>query len=107
MQLRVLILSDNAPRRNFLMHHFQQSGMHPVVYPNVGAYALDLAENEPAVLVLDLELPIESKITVAQKALAQYPKLKVITIGKRDYLEAEQLFAGCRNVAMIDELEDL
>ena len=102
-----LIVADDPSRRTFLEQCFSHAGMATITYPNPGAYVNDLDAREPQVLVVDLSLPVEIKLGIVGEAIARYPKLKVITIGKRAYLEQENVFAGQRNVAMCDRIEEL
>lgn len=102
-----LIVSDEAHRRNYLFQRFEIAGMQPVSYLNQGAYLLDLEDREPGVMVIDLTMPVDRKLQLVGKARQQYPALKVILIGKREYLESKGRLDGIDNVVVCDSLEQL
>lgn len=102
-----LIVSDEAPRRNYLFQRFESAGMQPVSYLNQGAYLLDLEEREPGVMVIDLSMPVERKLQLVDRARQRYPSLKVILIGKREYLESKGRLDRIDNVVVCDRLEQL
>jgi len=85
--MRVLIVSDSPDRVNYLKHHIQLNQMKPIRYPNHGSAMHALKMDSFAMVVVDLTLPIDSKIELLKAACKLQQKAKIIAIGKTQYLE--------------------
>ncbi|HPQ70578.1 MAG TPA: hypothetical protein PKW95_15745 [bacterium] len=102
-----LIISDEGTRRDFLFHQFRRAGMQPVSFFNQCAYMIDAESRDPGVLVIDLAAPFEKKLRTAQWILDQFPRMKVITIGNRQFPGSEKLFEHMPNHITCDGLVQL
>ena len=102
-----LIVSDEAPRRNTLCARAREAGLHPVNYPNAGAYCLELRDRQPKLFIVDVSIPIRMKLALVDKAVERYKDLKVILVGKKQYLEESGPYANTPNVILCDEIDDI
>ena len=102
-----LIVAGNADRKRYLEQRCESAGMVPIGYPNPGAHVVDLNARGPRALVADLSFDAEAVLVTVAEAISQYPTLKVITIGEREFLEREKIFDGVTNVAMCDRIDEL
>ncbi|HPM75460.1 MAG TPA: hypothetical protein PK961_00105 [bacterium] len=104
---RVLLVCTDPPRLQQLRAHYERDDAHVAWYPHDQAYLLDLADERPALLVVDLTLPVAPKLNVVRRARALYPDLPVLLIGKGEYLRQEGLFQHEPGVAWTPDLDRL
>ena len=102
---RVLIVSDSPDRRNFLAYHINHYGMAPVWYQNIFAAAKAVKNDPFSMIVADLLMPLDTKIHLIKKTSDLYPEMKVMTIGKREYLDKTEILAGCSSVMQLNSIE--
>ncbi len=100
-QSRVLIVCDSPDRRNFLQYYVKSHGMTPIWYPNIFAARKALSMDTFFMLVVDLSIPIELKLNLIKDSREHQPHIRVMTLGKRDYLEREDPMASCSSSSVI------
>ena len=87
---RVLIVTDSPDRKAFLEFHLKKLDLYPIWYPNILAARM-ATKCDPFVLVLvDLGIPVEPKISFIKDCLELQPHTPVVSIGKIHYLEKER-----------------
>ena len=102
---RVLIVSDNPDRRNFLHYYIKDYGMTPVWYPNIFSAKKAIAIDPFSMIVVDLSIPLNTKLIFVKESCDHNPKIKVITVGKKGYLEKTAVLSGCPSVISLDSIE--
>ncbi len=102
---RVLIVSDNPDRRNFLQYHVRGCRMIPVWYPNIFSAGKAIANDSFTMIVVDLSIPVHLKVNIVRESCNHHPGIKVITVGKKAYLEKTAVLSGCPSVMSLDSIE--
>ena len=104
-QGRVLVVSDSPDRRNFLEYYIKHYGMTPIYYPNIFAAKKALNVDPFIMVVVDLSIPIETKISLIQESCEHHPHLSVITVGKQKYIEKKTSLSAGSSVIGIDSID--
>ena len=103
---RVLIISDSPDRINYLKHHIQLHHMKPVRYPNHGSAMHALKVDSFHMVVVDLTLPIDSKVELLKGACNLQKNAKIIAIGKTQYLEKAGILDDYLLVEQIHDIQE-
>lgn len=85
---RVLVVSDGRERIHFLSHHIRSHHMRPTHYPNHWSAMHALEVDAFGMVVVDLTLPLESKLDLIKRACERQEEAKVVAIGKTEYLKS-------------------
>ena len=102
---RVLIVSDSPDRRHFLQYYVKHQGMTPIWYPNIFAARKALNSDPFIMVVVDLSIPVESKISLINEVSSQHPSLHIITLGKRAYSEKNISFSSDSPIICVDSID--
>jgi ActR/RegA family two-component response regulator len=102
---RVLIVSDSPDRVNYLKHHIEFHHMKPIRYPNHGSAMHALKVDSFHMVVVDLTLPIDSKIEVLKAACNLQKSAKIIAIGKTRYIEKAGVLDDFPTVELIPDIQ--
>ena len=102
---RVLVISDSADRRNFLQYYIKDKGMKPIWYPNLFAARKAVSVDSFSMIVVDLSIPLNMKLDFVRDSCANHPETKVITIGKRGFLETNAALLASSSVTSLDSIE--
>ena len=83
-QLNIAIVEDHDALREVMLDHIQQFGHH--VFGADCAEALDdlMIKNMFDLIILDLNLPGEDGLSIAQRMRAAYPEIFIIMMTARD-----------------------
>ena len=102
---RVLVVSDSPDRRSFLEYHVRHNDLVPVLYPNImsarKAVRLDLF----FMVVVDLSIPVELKLTLVKESCHHQVDAKIITIEKVEYLKKTGALSSVPLVVNLDSIE--
>lgn len=102
---RVLIVSDSPHRRNFLEYHVKCHDLSPIWYPNIMS-AVNAIKSDPfSMIVIDLSLPVEPKLSLVKEIYHYQPDAQVITIEKGEYLKKTGALSSFSSVVSIDSIE--
>ena len=102
---RVLIVSDSPDRRNFLQYYVRHHGMTPIWYPNIFAARKALNIDPFIIVVVDLSIPVESKMSLIREAFNQHPSISVMTLGKRAYGEKNISWSPDSPIIYVDSID--
>lgn len=102
---RVLIVSDSPHRRNFLEYNVKCHGLAPIWYPNIMSAVKAIKSDPFFMVVIDLSLPIEPKLTLVRETYYYQPDAQVITIEKEEYLKNTGALSSFSSVVSIDSIE--
>lgn len=102
---RALIISDSPDRTHFLKYHIQGHGMKPIHYPNHGSALRALEADAFGMVVVDLTLPIESKLDLVKTACQRQKDAIVMTIGKTRYLQNARVLEGFDAVECLSTIQ--
>jgi len=102
---RVLIVSDSPNRRNFLEHHVKCHGLAPIWYPNIMSAKKAIKSDPFSMVVVDLSLPVEPKLTLVRETYHYQPDAEVITIEKEEYLKNTGALSSFSSVVSIGSIE--
>ena len=69
-QSNVLIVSDNPDRCEFLHYHIKCHYLSPIWYPNILSARKAVRSMPFSMVVVDLSLPIESKLTLYKRGMS-------------------------------------
>ena len=103
-QSKVLIVSDNPDRYEFLHCHIKHHYLSPIWYPNILSARKAVRSIPFFMVVVDLSLPIESKLTLIRETCHYQPDAQVITIGKTKYLKKTGALSFLLSVVSIDSI---
>lgn len=103
---RVLIVSDAPDRTHYLSHHIQLHHMKPIRYPNHGSAIHALETDSFSMVVVDLTLPIDSKIGLIKAACIHQKEAKVLAIGKTLYLKKAGVLNDFPSVEQISNIQE-
>ncbi|MCP4576308.1 MAG: hypothetical protein GY846_08500 [Deltaproteobacteria bacterium] len=103
---RVLIVSDAPDRTHYLSHHIRLHHMKPIHYPNHGSTIHALKADSFNMVVVDLTLPIDSKIELIKAACVHQKDAKVLAIGKTLYLEKAGVLNDFPSVEQISSIQE-
>ena len=104
-QDRILVVSDSPDRRNYLQYYIKRYGMTPIYYPNIFAAKKALNVDPFKMVVIDLSIPVEPKLSLIKESCERHPQVIVMTLGKQGYMEKEISMSGgfpVMNVGSID-----
>lgn len=102
---RVLIVSDSPHRRNFLEYHLKYHNLAPIRYPNIMS-AIKAIKSDPFfMVVVDLSLPVEPKLSLVRETYHYQPDAQVITIEKEEYLKNTGALSSFSSAVSIDSIE--
>ena len=102
---RVLIVSDSHHRRNFLEYHAKCHHLAPIWYPNIMSAAKAIKSDPFFMVVVDLSLPVEPKLSLVRQTCHYQPDAQVITIEKEEYLKNTGALTSLSSVVSIDSIE--
>jgi DNA-binding NtrC family response regulator len=102
---RVLIISDSPDRRNFLEHHVRCHGLAPIRYPNILSAVKAIRSDPFSMVVVDLSLPVEPKLSLIRETYHYQPDAQVITIEKEEYLKNTGALSSFSSAVSIDSIE--
>ena len=102
---RVLVVSDSPDRRNFLEYHIRRHNLATVCYPNIMSAKKSVRLDLFFMVVVDLSIPVESKLTLVKETCDHQPDAQVITIGKTEYLEKSGILSSLASVVSLDSIE--
>ena len=100
----VLIVSDYFDRFEFIQYHVSRQFMSPVCYSNILAAREAVRVDDFSVVIIDLTLPLESKLLLIKEVCFYQPDTIVITIGKEKYLETSEMFSSFPLIDHIDSI---
>ena len=103
--MQILIVSDAPDRTHYLSHHIRLHHMKPIRYPNHLSAIHALKVDSFAMVVVDLTLPIDSKIELIKAACVLQKNARVIAIGKKLYLEKSGVLNDFPSVELITEMD--
>jgi DNA-binding NtrC family response regulator len=104
---RVLIVSDTPDRTHYLSHHIRLHQMKPIRYPNHLSSMHALKVDSFCMVVVDLTLPIDSKIELIKTACIHQERAKILAIGKTLYLEKAGVLRDFPSVELISNIQEL
>ena len=102
---RALIISDDLDRRNFLHYHMRCHYLTPIWYPNIMSAVMAVRQGFFSMVVVDISIPIEPKLTLVREVYCRQPGIQVITIGKEEYLKKTRVFSSFLSVVNINSIE--
>lgn len=102
---RVMIVSDSPDRRNFLEYHLKRHGLAAVRYPNIMSAVKAIKSDPFFMVVVDLSLPIEPKLSLVRETYHCQPDAQVITIEKEEYLKNTGALSSFSSVVSIDSID--
>ena len=103
---RVLVVSDSPDRTNFLSYHIRTQGMMPVRYPNYLSAMHALRADPFSIVVVDLTLPMQSKLELIKIASQRRDDTRVMAIGKTQYLKKSGMLDAFAAVEQIASIRD-
>jgi DNA-binding response OmpR family regulator len=103
--MQILIVSDAPDRTHYLSHHIRLHHMKPIRYPNHLSAIHALKVDSFRMIVVDLTLPIDSKIQLIKTACVLQKNARVIAIGKKLYLEKSGVLNDFPSVELITEID--
>jgi hypothetical protein len=103
-QSKVLIVSDSPDRYEFLHYHIKRHYLSPIWYPNILSARKAVISMPFFMVVVDLSLPIESKLTLIREVCHYQPDAQVITIEKTRYLKKTGVLSSFPSVVSIDSI---
>jgi len=101
----VLIISDSPDRRNFLRYHITCQNLKPLWYPNILSARKAIREDPFSMVVVDLSLPVEPKLTLMKEVSYYQPDAQIITIGKVKHLKGMGTLPSLSSIESIDSIE--
>jgi len=104
-QHRTLIVSDSPDRRYFIEYHLKNHDRASVHYPNIMSARKAIRLDSFSVIVVDLSIPIREKLALVSDAYTHQSEAKIITIGKREYLEKTGALAAFPSVERVNSIE--
>jgi DNA-binding NtrC family response regulator len=102
---RVLIVSDSPDRRNFLEYHVKCHDLKPIWYPNTLSAVMAIQSDPFFMVIVDLSLPIEPKLSLVRETYHYQPNAQVITIEKEEYLKKTGILSSFSSVVNIDSMD--
>ena len=102
---RVLIICDSPDRRNFLEYHLKYHNLAPIRYPNILSAVKAIKSDPFFMVVVDLSLPVEPKLSLVRETYHYQPDAQVITIEKEEYLKNTGALSSFSTVVSIDSIE--
>jgi len=106
-QGRVLIISDSPDRRSFLEYHVGSHGLLPVWYPNIMSAKKAVRCDTFTMVIVDLAIPIEPKLSLLRDSMEQQPEALVISIGKLEYLKKTELLSSLSSVVSVSSINSI
>jgi len=100
-----LIVSDSPDRRYFIEYHLKRHDRTSVHYPNIMSARKAIRLDSFSLIVVDLSIPLREKLTLVSDACTHQSDARVITIGKREYLEKTGALAGLPSVESVTSIE--
>ncbi|MBW2000706.1 MAG: hypothetical protein JRJ29_22435 [Deltaproteobacteria bacterium] len=104
---RVLIVSDELDRKNFLEFHVRLRSLRPVWYPNILSARLALKADPFALAIVDLGIPVEPKLELIKQCNENRPELPVVSIGKTEYLSQILSLASFASLTCLDSIQSV
>ena len=102
---RALIVSDSPDRIHFLNHHIRSHHLSPIRYPNHWSSMHALKVDSFVMVVVDLTLPIDSKVELVKTACVLQKDAKIIAIGKTLYLKNAGVLNDFPSVEQIQSIQ--
>jgi DNA-binding NtrC family response regulator len=102
---RVLIVSDSLNRSAFLEYHVRCHGLAAIRYPNILSAVKAIRSDSFTMVVVDLSLPVEPKLSLVRETYHYQPDAQVITIEKEQYLKNTGVLSSFSSVVSIDSIE--
>ena len=103
-QSKALVVSDSPDRYEFLHCHIKCHYLSPIWYPNILSARKAVRSIPFFMVVVDLSLPIESKLTLIREVCHYQPDAQVITIEKTRYLKKTGALSSLPSVVSIDSI---
>lgn len=100
-----LVVSDSFDRRDFLAYYLKHLGMKPIWYPSIMGAMKAVRVDSFSMVVIDLLLPVEPKLTLINDANHYQPNTQIMTIGKKEYLKQSGVLSPFPSVVSIDSIE--
>lgn len=100
-----LVVSDDLDRRYFIAYCLKHHGMKPIWYPSILGAMKAVRVDSISLIVVDLLLPIDPKLTLINNAYHYQSHTQIITIGKKEYLKQSGALSLYPSVVSIDSIE--
>lgn len=102
----VLIVCDTPDRTHYLSHHIRLHGMKPIRYPNHLSALHALKVDAFGMVVVDLTLPVDTKIELIKAGCMCQKSARILAIGKTLYLEEAEVLNDVPSVEQISNIQD-
>ena len=102
---RILIVSDSPDRRNFLEYYARRHSLIPIQYPNIMSARKAVRLDPFCMVVVDLSIPLEPKLTLVKETCRFQQNAQVVTIEKSEYLEKSGALSSFSSVFSLDSLD--
>jgi len=99
----VLIVSDY--RCELIQHHTINQYLSHVSYPNILTARQAIIIDTFSIVIIDLSIPLQSKLTLVKEACFYQPFAMIITIGKTKVLETTGILSSFPLIFAIDSIE--
>ena len=103
---RVLVVSDHPDRINFLNYHIRSCRLRPISYPNYRAATNALKADAFGTVVVDLTLPVDSKIALLKTACVHQKNARIMAIGKTLYLQNAGVLERSGSVEQLSSIQE-
>ena len=101
---RILIVSDSPDRHYFLEYYARRHRLAPIQYPNIMSARKAVRLDPFCMVVVDLSIPLESKLDLVKEACRFQQDARVITIEKLEYLEKTGELSSLSSLVKINSL---
>ena len=105
VQGRALIVSDSPSRRYFIECHLKNHKLTSIWYPNIMSAQKAIRLDVFSMIIVDLSLPLDSKITFVKEACKHQPDARIITIEKIEYLKKTGALSSLPAAVSLDSIE--
>jgi|GEM_PF-1324012 len=100
----VLVISDYFEKFDFIQNHLIWHSLIPAWYYNIRSVKKHLKHNTFSMVIIDLSLPIESKLELIQSIYSYQPETVIMTIGKINFLNKTGVLSHIPDLLSIDSL---
>ena len=100
----VLVISDYFEKFDFIQNHLIWQSLIPAWYYNIRSVEKYLKHNSFSMVIIDLSLPIESKLELIKNIYSYQPDMVIMTIGKVSFLNKTGVLSHIPDLLSIDSL---
>lgn len=100
----VLVISDYFDKFDFIQNHLIWQSLIPVWYYNIRAVKKHVKHNTFPMVIIDLSLPIESKLELIKEIYSYQSETIIMTIGKVSFLDKTGALSYIPGLLSIDSL---